>query len=877
MKFYRPKQMSKRLRACRGSAQASAAAVAACVGLAAFGGFTVLGSSVADTIAGQTVTSPARTPAVGSQRQAAFFSSAIDLAKLAFRHGGDFDAGLLSTESLSHFSDALDSAKAGDVIRTRTSLQQLLASVSDDVLRNAAFWDRIEFAERLSYASSGRGARTLDQGQLGLLREIYHSDPTLRAHLDDVIAERGALIDNVENLRRGLEVPEVFRRSREAWVPVANRSDTRPLLMRALDDDASRYTDALWGALKGADDSEKMWDVLTIGGGIISSHAAGVLSDANPKVTQLVIEAGDRAASANFTTGGGNAAIRFNQSNRGFVFGALGNFERRFANRAPLAGSVNISDLAWGKYGSNATNWAESGAITLRESNADVMTTTFVKGVYRADEGAPGRYRVTLRRGDESVDVYTNKVLIGTGINKPKFPGLDEESLAVIARERARLDVDDPTTVPRILTTAEDLYMNALHPQWWENYGLAKRSREDIPDAYVGVGDSVYTALTVRARGSNAPELSDLSRAQRARGISSTVDVFGGSKVPTEPEKFLLGDGAWPGLRARYTDIYPNIVRAAKQAESGETLGPETFFVRNERIKKVRITDAGLVELTTDQGNVGLYNRVIFGTGSESDVGSLIEDFVDPGTYTGQVQDSGALDVVDPQGNALRPDEVGVDDRGAARRVRGEDIYIIGLNAGGDIIPTKQLAGIKENSAAVANWAERVERLVVSTMTDSKGITPVKPAARAAFRAQILADSAEELVASVRWNELPDLSATDRVALAAEKQPMVGLKYELARTLEDIRFDGGDGSIAMIFEKTVDDHGEPALRIRTNFDSREWGQAVGNNPRLLGLLKRLLQRERPLALIADTYGKDSAQFGHAPGAVRTKTLEVFGG
>src|SRR5262249_50366693 len=84
----------------------------------------------------------------------------------------------------------------------------------------------------------------------------------------------------------------------------------------------------------------------------------------------------------------------------------------------------------------------------------------------------PTRYRVTMGDG---LAVFTNQVVVGTGLGGEKLPDLDADSMTIIKRERAKIDFSNPEKLPGIVTYGEALGLANLSATGRDAYRATPR------------------------------------------------------------------------------------------------------------------------------------------------------------------------------------------------------------------------------------------------------------------------------------------------------------------------------------------------------------------------------------------------------------------
>src|SRR5262249_12314252 len=280
---------------------------------------------------------------------------------------------------------------------------------------------------------------------LRYLRSALHADPY--SH-ERIIRSRGK--DSVRTIRsRGDQGTRL--RERYAWVPMVEDRDVRGLTVRTILKHVNRMSDRLKQKID-ASPAEAQWDVVFVGAGVHTASAASTIaeeSEGDP-VRMLTIDAGNEIA-ANFSRLGNTIAR--NSANRAERLG-----ERVSAgsgNKNPSHGPVGDPDMS-------GSGWPGGGMVadiaTLKlyaSGSGCLMKSRVSKVEVRGRNGQgtewPTRYRVTIEgaQGEQARYVYTNQVVLGTGIGKERIPdfGGDATSQQLVAAERQKIDYTHPENV----------------------------------------------------------------------------------------------------------------------------------------------------------------------------------------------------------------------------------------------------------------------------------------------------------------------------------------------------------------------------------------------------------------------------------------------
>src|SRR5262249_11115007 len=107
------------------------------------------------------------------------------------------------------------------------------------------------------------------------------------------------------------------------------------------------------------------------------------------------------------------------------------------------------------------------------------------RGKAAQSQNWPTRYRLTTGGG---LTVFTNQVVVGTGLGSEKLPTLDAGSQQLITQERAKIDYTQPDKVPAILTYGEALGLANLSRTGRDAYRApVAQPTKRVRDKQVGV------------------------------------------------------------------------------------------------------------------------------------------------------------------------------------------------------------------------------------------------------------------------------------------------------------------------------------------------------------------------------------------------------
>ncbi len=856
-----------------------------CIALAAASPLSDIGVSAGHAVVGTVdsqVVSRSATPGLTGRAQAAIASVLETLGSAGRRL----------------YVEAVKAAEKGDVFSALNRRQRLIAGAPDEALASGELINYLDAVVGGAYRSSSRQVRSLDRGILAQVREAVMSDRSSLRRIQAIFGDKDRLLDNIRPERALSADEEAVVESAidasRAWNSMMIEKDTRAAMLQGIDDDALAYTDAFWSEATSLPPEQRTWDVLHVGAGLASSHAASLLADRS-SATRLVVEASDSASSANFRAVG--EAFAYNMTNRFFrYFGPQGPGKR--SNLAPIASPTNPSHLSGLKYGEGKT-WAEAAAVALRSSEADVVVSTRVIDVVEdTSPNAPGFWKVTLQRGDETTEVWANTVFDSPGAGRPKLIG-DEQTKGFSRREIAKLNFEDPTRVPLVMTARDELTMSALHPEW-RDATLVDPQSPELRDLVVGIGDSAFTVIEDRL----GLAFQKHSRAVAQRGIFAGMDFAVGEDGPRAAREFLLGrsEGRWKGVRTRYVDIYTAIFKAQEKIleesrlsgrditaiETGGNLSdsaldalradidpePETLRLRAARLETLRpeTLESGreVVRATFSDGTSQVYRRAILSTGYEVEAKRFRSLFPNAPTDS-EVLDRSLFDVIDAEGRVIEPSQVAQDGSAVARQVPDKPYYLTGFGAGTDLIPVSELADVTENNAAFFNWGPRIESLIDYLTADgsvrANGLSPFRPRVPERSMVRILEDDISRGTLLAR--EVRPLNARQR--LSTSGNPQLALRVELYKMLTQIEASGDTREMATL---TFTRGADGSISWTSNLASADFSAGIKANSRLTGLLDYFVMRDAPLEVrFRFRSGTDEERAG-LPRTVLPNTLRI---
>jgi hypothetical protein len=565
--------------------------------------------------------------------------------------------------------------------------------------------------------------KPLVRGTTGMLRRIVSSHPTYGAQIREA-RQQGALIESTG--ARGSLLA-----ARRAWVPLVSVS--RPLrraVTRSLLRDLSGRSSLLAAALeKGT--AQGVWDTLYVGAGVHSATSANALSQADPSHRMLVVESTD-VVSANFRNLG--ETIRINSSSRANDGKGIQPFGKGDNN--PFEGPVGVPDIDGGQKWPVADTLADAATISLASSGADVLLRTGVDKIERTT-GGPAKYKVTLRTSSgKKVEVFAQNVAIASGLGDPN-PGLRDPRAAArvkgyLARERQKLERGQ---APGLMYYSDAMQLASESVDPLEPYRVPYRATKDgvrVADranapkiAIVGPGDSGKTfvelllglgpASAYEGPGKVAPtqlgglgdvdwvtpgafrDSTEFVSTVRPRYSQGTADLKAGRIKPLDAKV----DDIRETRDGRYTLTYRFTARPFSEGERVPT-GYEVVAVAGGRFvapadskrSGAAIDERGNLTWTSSK----TYDRVVLATGFDSKVADFARPLLPEGFAENQTPFAARTDVLEPV--AARP-KGSVKSTTVAKRIKGEDVFLIGPAAGNDLVKRDATVGISENLASI--------------------------------------------------------------------------------------------------------------------------------------------------------------------------------
>ena len=606
--------------------------------------------------------------------------------------------------------------------------------------------------------------RSLQSHRLGLLVSIAKSDPFLRATMDAVLADGDKLINNTG--KKGAE------RARRAWVPLVSNRPLRRTVIRTILRDMNSRSEKVKELIRA--DGAPVWDTVFVGAGVHTAAAAAALGERDPRHAMLVIEGGE-LVSANFASLGETIAI--NSSNRQETGEGVQPFGR--GNNNPSEGPIGVPDLSGDKWPA-ADTLSDVATVSLHTSGADVITRSRVSRVSErgAGDAWPARYKIETADG---LTVFAANVVVGTGLGKPTIKVARGAKL--IEREIAKVDLRRPDDVPGIMYYSQAMALANQSAAPRDPYRAQPGGRAPRI-AVIGGGDSGRTFLELMygLAPSNAYDgPGKLDRAQR--GEVGALDWVVGPDGPTDCKSYL------DGVRARYARISPSIKSGRAQLVNRNFIGVE------KKGDKFRV-------LYSD-GSSRIYDKIIIATGFESQAPAVLAPLLPSGyDQTVPFVRSNAVEKVSTTlGGGLRKP------RSVAKRVVGQDVYLIGPTAGNDLVdrneilvkrdrsrkgdaPTEPQIAISENLASIkflVPFSAALARNVLSERTANAPRLDTTSADEKLRTALVTARGKRSQGRRIRRARVadPDEPASDPARTGIE--PIV-LKHEMATVLDDFTY-----------------------------------------------------------------------------------------
>lgn len=524
-------------------------------------------------------------------------------------------------------------------------------------------------------AAGNPGVERLKQGAVGVAYELIMSDPELSQRAKRMLNGKRELL-----AVDGLSDTAVRTIGRPGWLALFANPTTRTLALNAINDEATRISDVVKSTMDGLNKGDKFFvPTLVLGTGPQAASFMNELARRKPNVKVLAVDTSERLAGGNFDSLG----KMFNLNSR----------EGEDTGDRPLPGTdetlnkvisqVTPSDLG-GQRWNPAVSVAISSAVGAYASGADFLlgenvlnvTDGVVSGVQEAQKW-PGRYKVVFESGRE---LYTNDVVIGSGLGTERLPFSDEKSLGLAESERAKVNLDTPNNVPQVVTTGDAfrLAQKAVSPR--DPY----RGKENVT-LVVGAGDSARTFIELLQglgpQSAYTGEGKD-DTAQRG-GVGPTLWLTG-------KDGFASCDEYLAQSRPRYAQLSV----ALKAPDTNSKPRVEPLRGRLSQIEReggrIKATYAMYDSAGSEVGTKSvMVDRVVLATGYTDKLGTTLAGVVGPkGDYKGNLEDI----IGQPEGFS-EPVTV-------ARRLRDQSITFIGA-AAGQLPSTKELRGVLENKAAL--------------------------------------------------------------------------------------------------------------------------------------------------------------------------------
>jgi len=328
---------------------------------------------------------------------------------------------------------------------------------------------------------------------LKTLRNVSKKDPYTRQSMKRVLADKDRTIKSVGRVstRRIMD--------RMAWVPLGADPELRKVtvatVLRKMNQSSARLKREIQ-----KNPNEAVWDVVFVGAGVHTAIAANALANASDVPMKMLTIEGSNTVAQTFR-GLGDTLAR-NSANRAEVEGAP--IERGFGNKNPSLGPWGDPDLAGSEW-PGVKGFADVATVNLYASGTDTLMKTQVAKVRERGPGDswPTRYQVETKDG---LKIFTNQVVVGTGLGKPNIPSLAGDSAAIIEKVRSSIDYSQPHKVPAILTAEEALRLGNLAYAGRDPYrpsqaAVGARTTAGTPGEEQVTGRRIKTNLPARLRG----------------------------------------------------------------------------------------------------------------------------------------------------------------------------------------------------------------------------------------------------------------------------------------------------------------------------------------------------------------------------------------
>lgn len=452
----------------------------------------------------------------------------------------------------------------------------------------------------------------------------------------------------------------------------------------------------------------------------------------------------------------------------------------------PIAGSVSVADTtprAWPR----AITIAETAAEAVYETQADLRTDAPVTKVEErgTKEQWPARYRLTLADGTAA---YANRVLVTTGLGVPTVPFRDDATRALTLEELERSEswVNGAPVKPGVMTVSQALRyaQRALDPLDAFRDGESGRQ---IITLGVGLGDSTRTfwELMVQLGPESAYKFANAQKGQVTNGIWAV-----GEDGPADALEYLIGKAPASALRqgspggvnavegeaTRYSQLSGAVERGLID------LLPD-YIERIERETRSDGRPSGRFVVTQKSGETLIVDRIVLGTGYESQAGELFSSLVPNDTDLKKL-------AVGPLAQKV------ADERSKDRRTLGtrlnvgnvaHDIYFAGAAAPGLLTPEdKARRGIRQNIISLQALNELTGALVRQQLTGGSSVESALEVAMPAVEA--LAGGVGEASIDVPPQRAREQRVSD-VCVAGDDE--VSLKLKLAVLLSRYSFAAG--------------------------------------------------------------------------------------
>lgn len=534
--------------------------------------------------------------------------------------------------------------------------------------------------------STAQGVRStgfyaLETGALASFQAVATSDGPVRSLMEDVLKYEDSLINNTG------DSPEILEaRARRPWLQLASYNPLRSQLIDNIHLQINRQSTAIKKAMDANPEVKPYWRTLILGAGVHAAEVANEMSLRNPNQSILTVDAG-KLVSANFANSGD--VFRINSTNRAedgrLAVPGQGNIN-------PIKSPVGVPDISGHRW-TQGQAIAQASAIGLYASGSDFLMEEQVVSVSKRGpkDDWPGKYEVEFSTGRK---VYCDQVFTASGVGEPTLPFKDRSTRNLVKGYMDQVDFARPDYVPPFVSFENATRLLELSDVPLDPYRAVTARGEKPTTAVIGFGDSGRVFLEYLNRlGPDSGYDGKPGKSEKAqRGEVGPLIWFTGKGGPSDCDEYLKGFGDQKGARTRYQQISGAIKSGKIKLIPGRVVAAEP--AENDQFKLI-------YETATGRGSV-LVDRSVLCTGYESKVGDVYRNVLPDAACNERFDNRNKFEqskYVEFVTGQIRPDIQG--EKPLGKRIKGEDIYLVGPAAGTDVVSPAETAGIIENTASI--------------------------------------------------------------------------------------------------------------------------------------------------------------------------------